>query len=123
MLEFVKLNDTIAAITRRLGEARKEKADMVDGLLNYMRFHKIGEVHIDTLGGRVVAYDAKRTESLKRHHIENEILPLVGGDSAKCAEIVDRIYSSRVVAETPTLGRKAAPRSMTTGSGGATHRI
>ena len=49
--EYVKLNDTIAAISKKLSDARKTKANMTTDLLNYMKYNAIDEVHVDTLGG------------------------------------------------------------------------
>ena len=104
--EYVKLNDTIAAISKKLSDARKTKANMTTDLLNYMKYNAIDEVHVDTLGGKVIVYDSKRTEALKRHHIESEIMPLVENDATVCARIVDRIYASRNVTREPNLSRR-----------------
>lgn len=104
--EYVKLNDTIRAISSKLSEARRIKVNMTTDLLHYMKFNGIDEVHVDSLGGKVVLYDSKRTETLKRHHIEKEILPLVEGDQSKCQEIVNRIYACRTVNTEPALSRR-----------------
>ena len=104
--EFVKLSDTIAMIGKRLAEAKKTKTDMSHDMVNYMQEHEIDEVRVETLGGRLLLYDSKRTETLKRTHIETEILELVGGDNVRCAEIVDRIYGTRAIAHKPMLSRR-----------------
>jgi hypothetical protein len=75
-------------------------------MVSYMQANGIDEVRVDTLGGRLILYDSKRTETLKRTHIEAEILELVGGDNVRCAEIVDRIYGTRAVAHKPMLSRR-----------------
>lgn len=106
LMEYVRLNDTIAAIRKRLAEANRTKLNMVYDLLSYMRFHDLDEVRLESLGGRVIVFESKRTEGLKRHHIEQHILPLVDNDQDRCKEIIDKIYASRNVTREPSLSRR-----------------
>lgn len=104
--EYVRLSDTIKAISKKLSGARQQCSEMAEELLAYMHSNDIREQTIDTLGGRIIIYDSRRTESLKRFHIASEILPLVGNDPEMCERIIDKIYSRREVVNIPALSRR-----------------
>lgn len=77
-----------------LKEVRARTKGMQRQILEYMRAHDIDEC--EWQGGRLVRKQAKKTEGLKKEHIQGELLRLVGGDDSAVNEAVAGMYNRRL---------------------------
>lgn len=101
---YVDLHDEIAAATKHLSELRKKKDAFGDMVVAFMRHRGIDECALQE-GGKLVRRECKRTEALKKEHIQTELLALLHNDAARAQASLDNIYKKRSVEAKDTLTR------------------
>lgn len=105
--EFKTLvHDYSAALEQQLAAAAELKTlrarvrDMQGAILQHMQDNSIDEC--EWTGGRLVRKKQKKTEGLKKEHIQGELRKLVADDAA-VAEAVDSMYNRRLTDVQETL--------------------
>ena len=101
---YVDLHDEIAAATKHLSELRKKKDAFGDMVVNFMRHRNIDECALQE-GGKLVRRESKRTEALKKEHIQAELMALLQNDAPRAQASLDSIYGKRVVETKDVLTR------------------
>lgn len=91
--DFSAAHEQQAAATATLKELRKRTREMQGNILEYMRAHDIDEC--EWTGGRLVRKRTKKTEGLKKEHIEGELRKLVA-DGAGVEQAVTAMYNRRL---------------------------
>lgn len=88
------------AATAALKDVRARVRDMQGAILQHMQDNGIDEC--EWTGGRLVRKKQKKTEGLKKEHIQGELRKLVA-DDATVAEAVDGMYNRRLTDVQETL--------------------
>lgn len=102
---YVELHDEIAASSKHLSELRKKKDAIGQLIVEFMKHKGIDECELQDNGGKLVRRESKRTETLKKEHILQEIMGLVGQDSSRANSCLENIYGKRTVEVKETLTR------------------
>lgn len=93
---YVDLHGEIDAQTKRLRDIKKQQAQLADSILEYMKLNKVDACELADDGGKLVRTEAKRTEGLKKEHIEQELLKEIK-DPVKVSATIANIFSRRSV--------------------------
>ena len=102
---YVELHDEIAASSKHLSELRKKKDAMGQLIVEFMKQRSIDECELPDNGGKLVRKESKRTEALKKEHIINELMQLVGHDSTRAHSCLENIFNKRAVETKDVLTR------------------
>lgn len=102
---YVDLHDEISSSTKHLSELKKKKDALGQMIVEFMRARGIDECELQDNGGKLVRRESKRTAALKKEHILDEIMTLVGQDSGRAQTCVENIYNKRGVELKETLTR------------------
>jgi hypothetical protein len=102
---YVELHDEIASSTKHLSELRKKKDAIGQLIVEFMKNKGIDECELQDNGGKLVRRESKRTEALRKEHILNELLTLVGQDNTRAQTSLENIYGKRAVEIKETLSR------------------
>ena len=94
---YVDLHDEIASSTKHLSELKKKKDALGQLIVEFMKSRGIDECELQDNGGKLVRRESKRTGALKKEHILDEIMGLVGHDSARAQASLESIYNKRGV--------------------------
>lgn len=102
--KYVDLHDEIAAAAKHLSELRKKKDAFGDMVVTFMSHRGIDECALQE-GGKLVRRESKRTEALKKEHIEAELMALLHNDAARAQASLENIYGKRGVETKDVLTR------------------
>lgn len=104
--QFKAMVSDFAALHRKLSEAgaiarelRKKAKELQGDILAYMQEHDIDECALPD--SRLVRKRTKRTEGLKKEHIEGELKRIMGGTGVE--EAVTNMYNRRLTDMQETL--------------------
>ena len=105
--EFSRAHATLTESAGRVKELRKRTRELQTALLKYMQDHGIDECNVSGL--RLVRKTTRKTEGLKKEHIEGELRRLGVGE--KVDEAVTNMYNRRLtdVQETLAVVKADAP--------------
>jgi len=95
--EFAAVAAQITNVNRQVKELKMQKDSMAEAILAYLKNHSIDEVNLPE-GARIVRKVSKRTGTLKKEMILEELVERLG-DEAKANEALQNIYSKREVVE------------------------
>jgi hypothetical protein len=101
---YVELNDEITQTMKELREVKKRKDALGNTILECMRTRDVDECQLPD-GGRLVRKASKRTETLKKEHILDELKTTLGVDESKAEAVLNNIYSKRGLVIKETLSR------------------
>lgn len=102
---YVDLHDEIASSAKHLSELRKKKEAIGQLIVEFMKQRGIDECELQDNGGKLVRKESKRTETLKKEHILEELMKLVAQDTSRAQSCLETIYSRRGVVTNETLTR------------------
>lgn len=102
---YVELHDEIASSSKHLSELRKKKEAIGELIMEFMKHKGIDECELQDNGGKLVRKESKRTETLKKEHILQELMVLLGQDNSRAQTCLDNIYSKRGVEVSERLTR------------------
>lgn len=102
---YVDLHDEITASSKHLSELKKKKDAIGQLIVDFMKHRGIDECELQDNGGKLVRRESKRTETLKKEHILQELMMLVGNDSSRAQECLEKIYNKRGVETKEVLSR------------------
>ena len=102
---YVELHDEIAASSKHMSELRKKKEAIGQLIVQFMKDRGIDECELQDGGGKLIRRESRRTETLKKEHILDEIMRLVNNDSGLANTSLDNIMGKRGVAVSETLTR------------------
>ena len=102
---YVDLHDEITASSKHLSELRKKKDAIGHLVVAFMKQRGIDECELQDNGGKLVRRESKRTEALKKEHILEEILLLVGQDATRASSCLETIMGKRSVETKDTITR------------------
>ena len=110
VVEYSRAHEQLTAASAAAKELRKRTLAMQESILGHMQAHAIDECA--WAGGRLVRKRTKKTEGLKKEHIEGELKKLVG-DGPAAGEAVTNMYNRRATdfKETLSLLKTAADNS------------
>lgn len=91
---YVTLHDELTESAKHLRDLKKRKADLGESILEFMKTREIDELQMHD--GKLVRRQAKRTESIKKDHILNE-LKSVMSDPAQAETVYSNMCSKRSV--------------------------
>lgn len=100
VVEFGAAHARQAELSAALKEVRTKARAMQEAILGYMQEHDIDEC--EWVGGRLVRKRAKRTEGLKKEHIQGELRRLCAGDE-DVESAVAAMYNRRLTEMHETL--------------------
>lgn len=101
--EYVQLHDQIIEASRSMKDIKKRKEALGDAVLEYMRTKDIDELQM--VDGKLMRKQSKKTESLKKEHIINELKRV---DPSTAENIFINICSQRQVETKDSLKRTKA---------------
>lgn len=102
---YVELHDEIASSGKHLSELRKKKEAIGELIMEFMKHKGIDECELQDNGGKLVRKESKRTETLKKEHIMQELMALVNQDNTRAENVLNNIYGKRNVEVTERLTR------------------
>lgn len=94
---YVELHDEIASSSKHLSELRKKKEAIGELIMEFMKHKGIDECELQDNGGKLVRKESKRTETLKKEHILQELMPLLNQDNTRAETVLNNIYNKRNV--------------------------
>lgn len=94
VVEFGAAHAKQAELSAALKEVRTKARAMQESILGYMQEHDIDEC--EWAGGRLVRKRTKRTEGLKKEHIQGELRKLCADDAAAIESAVAAMYNRRL---------------------------
>lgn len=100
VVEFGAAHDRQAELAAALKEGRARTRELQEAILGYMQAHDIDEC--EWSGGRLLRKRTKRTEGLKKEHIQGELRKLVG-DDASVESAMAAMYNRRLTEMQETL--------------------
>lgn len=99
---YIELHDEITASSKQLRELKHQKDAIGDVILRWMRSNSVDECELPD--GKLVRKTSKRTQSLKKEFVFEELKKLTG-DEAKAEASLMNIFSMRAVVEKEVLSR------------------
>jgi hypothetical protein len=99
---YIQLHDEIAKSSKQLREIRKQKDAVGETILAWMRGNAVDECELPD--GKLVRKTSKRTETLKKEIVLDELKNVIG-DEAKAVACLQNIFSRRGVVEREVLSR------------------
>lgn len=102
---YVELHDEIASSSKHLSELRKKKEAIGELIMEFMKHKGIDECELQDNGGKLIRKESKRTETLKKEHILQELMHLVNHDNSRAETVLSNIYNKRNVEVTERLTR------------------
>lgn len=106
--DFSAAREQLAAGAAALKELRGRTREMQGAILEHMQANGIDEC--EWAGGRLVRKTQKKTEGLKKEHIQGELRKLVADDAA-IADAVHSMYNRRLTDVQETLAVVKQPRA------------
>lgn len=103
---YIQLHDEISKSSKQLRELKKQMQGVGDVILKWMKSQEVDVCELSD--GKLVRKVAKRTETLKKEHVLNELRKLTRGDEAAATVSLNNIFASRAVAEKEVLTRTIA---------------
>lgn len=97
--EFSRAHEAQSAAAATLKEMRKRTREMQEGILRHMQDHGIDQC--EWAGGRLVRKQTRKTEGLKKEHIEGELRRRL--DESAVEEAVAGMYNRRMTDVQETL--------------------
>lgn len=105
---YVKLTNEISRVTKMMTQYRKQRNNLGETIILYMKSNQIDECHIDGEEKKLVRRESKRTESLKKDAIIDAFKSVLGGDEARALMLTTNLFSSRNVAYKDALSLRNA---------------
>lgn len=105
---YVKLTNEIARVTKMMTQYRKQRNNLGETIILYMKSHQIDECHIDGEEKKLVRRESKRTETLKKDAIIDAFKSVLNGDEARALMLTTNLFSSRNVAYKDALSLRKA---------------
>ena len=99
---YIELHAEITRSSKQLRELRQQKDAVGEIILRWMRSHSVDECELPD--GKLVRKTSKRTGTLKREMILEELKKLTG-DEARAGVSLENIFGMRSVIETEILSR------------------
>lgn len=100
--KYIEMHDALLASGKQLRELRKQKTALCNGILKYMRDHKIDA--FETGDGQLMRKSSKRTEGLKKEYIMDSLRAALGDDD-KVTAVFEQMNAHRNVVEGESLRR------------------
>lgn len=98
---YIDLNDQLQEMAKQNKGLRKQKAELADVIVLYMKKNDIGECSLQD--GKLILGQSKRLEPLKKQQIIDELTKAVG--DSKAEDIMLGIFGNRAVSNKDTLKR------------------
>lgn len=100
---YIQLHDEINKSNKQLRELKKQMQGVGDVILKWMKSQAVDVCELSD--GKLVRKVSKRTESLKKEHVLEELKKLTKGDEAAATVSLNNIFANRAVAEKEVLTR------------------
>jgi hypothetical protein len=101
---YFELDDKIAEHARRASELRKKKDAIGKMIVKFMKHRNIDECELQDGSGKLMRKESKRTEGMKKEHVEQELMRLLG-DTVKVQTSLENIANQRKVETKDVLSR------------------
>jgi hypothetical protein len=104
VMEWVRIEDELAAAQKILRDKRKRKQGLADVISHYLKTH---DKTVCDLGDSecLVLSTRKTTSSLKKEHVMEVLQEVFNGNKEKAKSVTDRMYAMRVTCEKDVLKR------------------
>ena len=102
---YVELHDEITMASKHLSELKKKKDALGKLIMDFMKSRGIDECELQDNGGKLVRKESKRTSTLKKEHILEELMQLTGQDQTRAHTSLENMYSKREVETKDVLSR------------------
>lgn len=102
---YIELHDEITASSKQLRELKQQKDAVGEIILKWMRTNSVDECELPD--GKLVRKTSKRTQTLKKEFVLEELKNLTG-DEARAEASMLNIFSRRAVVEKEVLTRTTA---------------
>lgn len=104
VVEWVRIEDELAAAAKILRDKRKRKQELADLIAKYLKSH---DKTVCDLGDNecLVLSTRKTTSALKKEHVMEVLGEVFNGNQEKAKAITDRMYAMRVSCEKDVLKR------------------
>lgn len=102
---YIELHDEITASSKQLRELKQQKDAVGEIILKWMRSNSVDECELPD--GKLVRKTSKRTQTLKKEFVLEELKNLTG-DEARAEASMLNIFSRREVVEKEVLTRTTA---------------
>lgn len=100
---YVDLHDQLTAYSKQLRDIRKQKKELTDVIVQYMRQKDIDVCALND-GGKLIRKQSRRMEALKKEHIMDELKKVVQ-DQEQAETMLVNIFSKRSVDTVDALRR------------------
>ena len=101
---YSTLCDQAAEISSKLKEIKEAQNVLSQKIFEFMVDSDISEVQMGD-GSKICCKISKRTSTINRQFLLEQLLPVVGGDHAVAEMTLERIYGSRTVEEKSVISR------------------
>ena len=98
VVNYAHLNKQLTEENRRIKDLKTQKDSLGEVLLSYMQANQLDEAALPS-GEKVVKKISRRTSTLKKEYILEELMVIYQGDEAKAQQSLQSIMSKRDVTE------------------------